>query len=182
MRQGQNFQTLSIQVIFLFDKRKGDPRIIFKSYVVVSSFLFLKKKHLYIAECYSKIFKGWYENKTKHKIRIGRKNKYIYIYVLFYQHILCPVCMQHAQICSSIQNLYSAKIKTICEEFEETHIPAKAIWTAAGNIIASTTNNEIYSIITAWSRTPFGLQRTSMNKSQQNVEWRLVKGILQCKL
>lgn len=67
---------------------------------------------------------------------------------------LYPVC--HTK-CTYMQ--HSTKIKTICEKFKETHIPAKAIWTAAGNIIASTTNNKIYSIITAWSRTPFCLQR-----------------------
>lgn len=40
-----------------------------------------------------------------------------------------------------------------------THIPAKAIGASASNIIASTSNYKIYSIITSWSGAPFGLQR-----------------------
>ena len=48
-------------------------------------------------------------------------------------------------------------------KLEETHIPAEAVCTAAGNIIAPTANNKIHSIITARCRAPFGLQNNPNN-------------------
>lgn len=45
------------------------------------------------------------------------------------------------------------------ETIEETHVPAKAKWAPTSNIITSTANNKVYSIITAWRRTPFCLQK-----------------------
>lgn len=52
---------------------------------------------------------------------------------------------------------------------KKTHIPAKAIRTAACNIIPFTSNSKIDSIITAWGRTPFRLHKIPNKRKNNNL-------------